>query len=140
MVSHVRGTAYDVSSSGGNGQPLLPPGGIDHRGDRQPEYRQKSVDHFVQRWNGLVSRLDRMGGEHAMAVRDEILREALAALKDWRRTPPIAGKDPDEGSFEWKCRVANDPRPSRVVAGQYGVSHVTVIRYRRQYAGVRAPH
>lgn len=54
----------------------------------------------------------------------------------WRRTPQVPGHDPEAGTRSWKIRVANDSRSSRVVAGHYGVSHVTVLRYRAQYVGV----
>jgi len=141
MVSHVSGTSTDSSGGGDSSDDIggkRPPGGIDHKGDRSDAFRQKSADFFVQRYAGLVKGVSRMSDEVVEAIRDEILLEAESSLKDWRKTPEVAGKDPDWGTWEWKCRVADDPRPSRVVAGHYGISHVSVIRYRKQYKGVRA--
>ena len=138
LVSHVRGTNYDPTTSGGGGSSAnpLPPGGVDRKGDREESYRQKSADHFVRRLNGLVRRLPQISDPDAESARDDILAGAREALKSWRQTPQVAGHDPEAGTRAWKIRVANDPRSSRMVAGHYGVSHVTVLRYREQYAGV----
>ena len=138
LVSHVRGTAYDSSSTGGKIESALPTGGIDRRGDREEEFRQKSVDHFVRRLQGIVDGLGRMSQARAEELRDEILQQAIDALEAWRYTPDVPGVEPERGTLAWKCKIANDPRSSRVVAGHYGTSHVTVLRYRRDYLGIRA--
>lgn len=139
LVSHVRGVSYDTSGGGKSASETsgsIPPGGIDRRGDKQDNFRQKSADVFVRRLNGLLRRADRISAESAEATRDEILSDAETALRSWRRTPEIPGRDPDHGTRGWKIRIANDERPSRVVAGKYGISHVSVLRYRRDYGGL----
>ena|ERR1700752_2293614 len=141
LVSHVSGTSYD-SSGGGSGvheiSGAAPPGGVDHKGDRTQTFRQKSADVFARRLRGLESRCETLSDEDAVSIRDEILTDATAALRDWRKTPDVPGQDPDRGTFQWKCRVAEDERSSRQVATHYGVSHVSVLRWRQQYRGLRA--
>ena len=139
LVSHVRGTSYDSSGGGGarsDKSGTEPPGGVDRRGDKSGSYRQKSHLVFLRRLDGLAKSLDRFTIDEAEAIRDEILDEAVACLRDWRKTPEVPGQDPDRGTYEWKVRVANDPRPSRAVAGFYGISHVSVLRYRKDYLGL----
>lgn len=137
LISHVKGTSYDPSTSGGKPESTIPSGGIDRKGDRETEFRQKSAEHFARRLQGVIDGLNRLSNLRVEQLRDEILEQAMKALCDWRRTPDAEGVDPEHGTLAWKCRVANDPRSSRVVAGHYGTTHVSVIRYRRQYAGIR---
>lgn len=138
MVSHVRGTSYDTSSSHGKVETMTPTGGVDRQGDREPEFRQKSAEHFARRLQGIVDGLDQLSQARAEALRDEILEQTTQALRDWRFTPDVPGVEPAYGTLAWKCKIANDPRSSRIVAGHYGTSHVSVLRYREQYGGIRA--
>lgn len=141
LVSHVRGVSYD--SSGGSTPPkeksgMRPPGGLDHKGDRESDYRQKSHNYFLRRFEGLVSGLDRISDEKALGAVQEILDEAKSSLKDWRHTPRAESLTLERDSFEWKIAIAKDERSSRKVAKHYGVSHVTVLRYRKEFGNVEA--
>lgn len=139
LVSHVRGTSYDKTPTSGKPESLgLPPGGVDRKGDREDSYRQKSAEHFARRLEGLCRGLDKCSDKRAESLRDEILTDAREAIRAWRVTPNVPGVEPERGTLQWKCKIANDPRPSRVVAGHFGTSHVSVLRYRKQYAGIRA--
>jgi hypothetical protein len=139
LISHVRGVSYDSSGGGGakdesSGQ--LPPGGPDRKGDREDNFRQKTHFVFLRRYTSLANGLHKLSDARAESIRDEILTDARRALRDWRKTPTVPGRDPDHGSLQWKIRVANDDRSSRIVAGVNGISHVTVLRYREQYRGL----
>lgn len=102
-----------------------PPGGIDHQGDKTPEFRQKSADHFLRR------------AARCNTVRDyeAVLIDARAALDAWQRTP-LSG-EPEWGSFAWRKQIALE-----VTAGTrtvddarrfYQVSRATIYRYVAQY-------
>src|SRR5208282_2359620 len=81
LVSHARTADYDPTSRGGGDSSPLPAGGIDHRGDKQPSFRQKSALHFSRRLENLVAGLDRLSDERAERIRDEILDQARVALR-----------------------------------------------------------
>lgn len=139
LVSHVTSASYD--SSGGGASPkskagARPPGEPDWKGDHEPDYRQKSHLHFVRRLRNLSRGVEKLSDERAVEILDQILKDARDALQAWRKTPQPAGADPQRGTKAWKIAIANDDRPSRVVAGHYGISHVSVLRYREQYSGV----
>ena len=139
MVSQVKGAPYDTSG-GGSGphdkSGARPPGEIDWKGDREPSYRQKSHLHFLRRHEGIRKGLAKLSDERAEQLLADLLVDARIALSSWRRTPSTPGVDPEKGTRSWKIRIAKDPRPSREVAGQYGCSHISVLRYRAQYEGV----
>ncbi len=139
LVSHVPGVGYD-SSGGGSGpgdkSGARPPGEVDWKGDREPDFRQKSHLHFLRRLSGIARGLEKLSDERVERLLDELLSDAKDALEAWRKSPQPEGLDPIKGSKAWKIAIANDQRPSRVVAGYYGISHVTVLRYREQYEGV----
>lgn len=137
-MSQTKGASYDSNTGFRQPESSIPSGGIDHKGDREPEYRQKSADHFARQLQALVNGLEKLSQSRAEEIRDEIFKEAAKALKDWRFTPDVPGLEPERGTLQWKCKIANDVRSSRIVAGHYGVSHVSVLRYRKQYAGIRA--
>lgn len=139
LVSHVRGVSHDSSGGGGGADETsgrLPPGGPDRKGDSEPTFRQKTHLHYIRRYEGLVRGLSQLSDSRAEGIRDEILSDARVALDAWRKTPRVPGRDPDHGTLQWKVRVANDPRSSRQVATTYGISHVTVLRLRKQYEGI----
>lgn len=136
LVSHVSGTSYDSSSSGGRVESKIPTGGIDRHGDREAEFRQKSADHFARRLQNLINGLDRLSNEKVEQLRDELLDQSTQALKDWKYTPAVPGHELERFTKRWKVRVANDDRSAGVVAGFYGISRTSVMRYREQYAGL----
>ena len=139
LVSHVSGAPID-SSGGGSGpgdkSGARPPGEVDWKGDKEPDFRQKSHVHFVRRLSALSRGLHKLSDERAELILDEILKDAKDALHAWQKSPVPAGTDPSPGTRAWKIQIANDTRSSRVVAGHFGISHVSVIRYREQYSGV----
>lgn len=149
-VSHANGASYEFADSstmrgerwrtrdkpvvphlGGRHNPgaydtKKPQGAVDWKGDRTPEYRQKSAEHF---W--------RIACE-ARTVDDlrVVLRDAEWALEDWRRTPPVAGVTNEPGSFRWKCEIADDMRSVDEVVRIFGVSRSVVYKYRSTYRGI----
>jgi hypothetical protein len=102
-----------------------PPGGIDHEGDRTPEFRQKSAEHFLRRAARCVTARDY----------ELVLADARAALEAWQRTP-VTG-DPEPGSFAWKKQIAADVASGRRSVESacrfYSVSRATVYRYLQRY-------
>lgn len=63
-------------------------------------------------------------------------RKRLAAVKEAQDTVLRLQFAPDRskvrGTQEWKDALASDPRPLRIVASVFGVSHQTVANYRRK--------
>ena len=124
LISHTGATALDPqprdTADGTGGQ--RPPGGIDHAGDREPDYRQKSAEHFKRR------------ALKANTLRDfeAILTEARAALEAWRRPPKPT--EPLPGDPLFKRHVAESAKTAPELARLYGISARTVHRWRRKYA------
>ena len=112
------GSACTADGTGGQ----RPPGGIDHAGDREPDYRQKSAEHFKRR------------ALKANTLRDfeAILTEARAALEAWRRPPKPT--EPLPGDPLFKRHVAESAKTAPELARLYGISARTVHRWRRKYA------
>lgn len=133
MVSHVDGASYDASGGGEKrtgGE--RPPGGPDRKGDREDGYRQKSAGHFVARFGRLRRACARGRGREAELL--EILTDARQALQDWRKAPSPERPRPEDLTEYHKAQIAADVRSARTVASEWGVSHVTVLRYRRRYS------
>lgn len=135
LVSHVSGASYDASPgakrSGGGARP---PGGPDGRGDREEAYRQKTALHFARRFERLRQRAGRSSDERVAAALASILEDARAALQDWRKAPRSSRPRPEDLTDFDKAQIASDVRGARSVADEWGVSHTTVLRYRRRYS------
>ena len=134
LVSHVpaAGLEPSVRSADDDIGGRRPPGGMDWKGDREPDFRQKSAGYFARRLNGGVS-------EERLAA---LLEEAREALWAWQHTPDVSGVielEPARKSFLWKCRIADDTRPLEQIKGEFQVSQATIYRYRLKYRGLRAP-
>lgn len=99
----------------------LPPGGVDKEGDRTPEFRQKSAEHFKARYRGCRSDRDF----------SLVLADALEAEASWKRTP--LPSEPLLDDPQWKRWVADSTLPDAEIARRYSVSRQYVNRIRRQY-------
>lgn len=77
-----------------------------------------------------VMRLElRWDNSRTNTVRRAILADSLEVLALYMHKPH---PDTKPGTLEWKQAIADDPRPSRMVAKMYGVSHATVCEYRKR--------
>ena len=124
LVSHASTVTFEPSarsteiSRTGN----RPPGGIDRRDDHQPDFRQKSADHFAARLNGCNT------------LRDVqlVLTDAERALDAWQRTP-LSG-DPMPGDPFFKRWVREHDASDSELARLTGVSRQYIHRIRQQAA------
>lgn len=107
-----------------------PPGGINHREDREAAlegYWLKSADHFQTRLNRIL----RNGrSEHELTVLRNAARETLTA---WERTPLPSGQEPEYGSPQWKRWVAESGEDSGELARRFNVSRRYINRVRKDY-------
>jgi hypothetical protein len=123
LVSHTSAQALDpqpretTDSKGG----ARPSGGVDHAGDREQDYRQKSADHFMRR----------VGKAKTVGDLEAILGEARDALEAWRRPPKPLEPLPDDPRF--KSYVAASDKSASELARLHGISARTVHRWRAQY-------
>lgn len=130
------------SAKGGDTQ--IPRGDVDHWGDFQVDYRQKS-DLYFQRKFDRLQELER-------STRDEVralIKEAEQAYEDWQKTPEYRGEEqPARDSFRWKCLIADyggdslDDEDIKTINRLYAmstqpVSRATIYRYRLKYRGLR---
>jgi hypothetical protein len=90
-------------------------------GDRPYGPRATAVERLRDRYNAAT-------GDRARAA---VLRDARAELQRALVSPPA----PD--AEEWERKVAADPRPSRTVAEEHGISHTRVLELRREYPDAR---
>lgn len=114
----------------------VPRGGVDHKGDRTPEYPQKSAEHFLRRYSSMF----RASRTFTASDIEALTTEAREALDAWQRTPDPAGGalEPERGTFLWKCQIADDDRPIAKLQEVYKpISRRTIERYRARYRGVR---
>jgi len=102
-----------VTSEIGSAQPTVSPH-AQHDGDRPRGPRVTVADRLAERWERADNDAERR-------------RVTLDAIDELRRTSH--SPDPDARKRE----IAADPRPARVVAAVYGVSHTTVIAYRKRF-------
>lgn len=87
--------------------------------DHAPPPAGHEVRELERRWANCKTDRDRL-----MVIKDA--QDTLYSFTD-RKPRAIPGTE------EWKMEIARDPRSSREVARVYGVSWVTVTRYRKQY-------
>lgn len=126
MMSHVSAanlepSSGDASESKGGKRP---PGGIDPKGDRTPEFRQKSAEHFSARARGCKTDRDYQA----------VLEDAKAALEAWKRTPAIAGDSaPPYGTIQWKRWVAESKESGAELARKFNVTAQYIGQVREQY-------
>lgn len=117
-VSHGPTAKIDANRvSGSKDRAVLP------AGDGFPVY-----DEYRVRWERAVSERARL----------EVVEAAEEELERWLVAPdPPSGVEPERGSWAWKKRVANDPRPVAEVSRVFSVSRVTVYEYIRRYRDLK---
>lgn len=124
-VSHVNATDFEGRQQGHDTSESMggkrPPGGIDHQGDREPDFAQKSAEHFHRR------------AGRCRTTRDYqlVLNDAQRALNAWQRAPTPTNPTLDHP--RWKHWVAQSLLPDAEIARLYMVSRQYVNRVRRQY-------
>ena len=131
LVSHANTQNIDSDGRGADsGKPgsRPPTGGIDRRGDREPDYPQKSQDVFIRR-------LSRARTAHAY---EQIADDAEATLKAWARTPECDGflERVDENGdfrFSFKRMIANSDDPIATLARIHGITRKTIYVWRSLY-------
>ena len=131
LVSHVSAAAPGKTTPAADEDigGKRPPGGIDHKGDREDSYRQKSAVYFRRRWR------------HTNTVEglEALLDEARDAAWAWAHTPDAPTVvEPERNTFLWKCAIADDTRDLEKIKAVYRVSRATVYRYRATYKGLRS--
>lgn len=117
-----------------SGGSILPGPDMGRIDDKHFDYRQKSDRYFrnrLVRWENDKKRV------YGVSDLERLLKEAVAALKDWRITPSVAGVQNDRGTFLWKCEVADAKGDTEEVCRKFGISRRTLGRYREQFQGVR---
>lgn len=150
LVSHAPTVGYDAASRSSTEHPGggRPPGEPDlprrkDFEDYSENFRQKPAEWFVTRFR----REARQFGRGRITVTEMIERvsaltaDAERALRDWQRTPPadqaqIQFQSSGAPTLEWRIKIARDKGTSRQVASRYGISHTSVLRYRRDYDDV----
>ena len=125
LVSHV--PAFNYESSGGRdaGESIggkRPPGGIQRADDREPDYPQKSVEHFKRR----------VGGARSNRALELILADARKALEAAQRQP-AATSEPKFGEQGWKRFVAESPEKASDLARKFGCKRSYIEKVRRLY-------
>lgn len=108
----------------GGADSSIPRGDVDRKGDRTPEYRQKSHLYFQTRLNGCST----VGEVEALLV------EANETLEAWRKTPLLAGDRPMRDHPQWKAWVATCGHPVKDIVRWYGCSRSLVYKIREDYA------
>lgn len=116
MVSH--GRTVNLGPSGGNGEPLYPPGGISSKDDREPDQPHKSHLHYEARLRGCKTDRDL----------EQVIEDATATLSRWQHSPA-----PPRDSVAWKAQVAADTRKPGVIAKQYGITRQYVWQIKKMY-------
>lgn len=120
------------------GDTLIPRGDVPRQDDKEADFRQKSHLYFERKLNRIVRY-----GRSTSADLDALLEEATQALEDWRRTPAVAGVEPERGSYFWRCAIADAGGSSlsdqelTAIKSKYTVSKATIYRYRKQLRGIR---
>lgn len=99
-----------------------PPGALDHAGDREPDFPQKSVEHFRRR----------LARARTRSRLEAILRDAKTALEAWKRQPAPTG-EPKLSSPQWKRWVAESDLPAAEIARKFNVKRQYVSRIRSEY-------
>lgn len=114
--------AFSRDSSGDIGG-NKPSGGIDRRGDREPDYKLKSADHFRRRVQKARSILGL----------EEILTDIWATLRAWKCPDPPLGIEPERNTLAWKRMIANSSLSAERLAHKHEIGVRTVYRYRSLY-------
>lgn len=115
------------SAKGGDSS--IPRGDIDRKGDRTPEFRQKSADHFQK----TMERWVRSTREYRPSDLSRLLQEAKDAHEAWQKTPLVAGTRPALGDPRWKFWAANCDHTATDIVRWYSVSRSYLADIRKQY-------
>lgn len=106
-----------------------PSGGEDHSGDRESDWKLKSVAHFRRR----IARAE------GLQTLEAILKDARAAISAWKRQPaPEDRAHPMPGEYNWKRWVAESVLSDVEIARKCSVSRQYVSKVRTQYRTVEA--
>lgn len=122
LVSHASGISFEATSRSSETSRTgnRPPGGVDWRDDRQPDFRQKSAQHFQRRLNHCRTRQDIQ----------MVLADAKDALEAWRKTP-LGPRDPMPGDPLFRRWVIEHEATDSELARLTGVSRQYINRIRR---------
>jgi hypothetical protein len=111
------------------GDTTIPRGNVDYRGDKTPEYRQKSADHFARQ----LRRLERETRLCTASDLRDLLKDAEDALEAWHKTPLIAGERPALHDPRWKYWAANCDHTTADLVRWYSISRQYLHQIRQQY-------
>lgn len=122
LVSHASAISFEATSRSSETSRTgnRPPGGVDWRDDREPDYRQKSALHFQRRLNRCRTRQDIQ----------MVLADAKDALDAWQKTP-IGPRDPMPGDPMFRRWVIEHDATDSELARITGVSRQYINRIRR---------
>jgi hypothetical protein len=83
----------------------------------------------------LATIVDEMDKRYARCrthrTRLTVIKEAQAVSENLRYAPKANGND--RGTKKWREALANDPRPRRIIARDYGVSSKTITAARKEF-------
>lgn len=116
------------SSSRDSGEDIggkRPPGGIDHKGNREREWPLKDVSHFRRR----------LECAHSEAALQAILVDAERALEAWQQLPrwKRGEQEPDRKTLRWKRMIADSYETAEKLSKRHEISIRMVRYYREQY-------
>lgn len=122
LVSHAGAISFEASSRSAETSRTgnRPPGGLDWRDDREPDYRQKSAQHFQWRLGRCRTRQDVQ----------MLLADAKDALDAWQKTP-LGPRDPMPGDPMFRRWVIEHEATDSELARLTGVSRQYINRIRR---------
>lgn len=107
----------------------IPRGNIDFKGDKTPEYRQKSHVYFQQRLDTMATAEREFGS----ADLSKLLTEAQEALEAWQKTPLVAGVRPAMSDPRWKYWAANCGHSTTELVRWYGCTRQYISQVRKEY-------
>jgi hypothetical protein len=110
LISHGTTGAFDGRVTGAKERPLMP------AGELRPLWEE-----FERRWAKAWGR----------PARETSLAEAREALRNWKvqKAAPVI----EPGSMAWRREIANASGSDKELVRIYGVSRMTLWRYRRDY-------
>lgn len=150
LFSHAPTVGYDGMSHSSTEHPggRRPPGEPDlprrkDFEDYSENFRQKPAEWFVSRLRREARQMSRgrITVDEFIGRVSVLTADAERAIRDWQRTPPadqvkIQFQSSGAPTIEWRIKIARDKGTSRQVADRHGISHTSVLRYRREYRDI----